>query len=52
MPSFYLPGHGYETGNVLRDPLLPSVSGGQFLKFAIAAGVLLWIFRRLGQGGK
>lgn len=35
---------------VLEDPIIPPITGGTFLKFAVATGVVIWMFRKLGRG--
>lgn len=40
---------GYGFGDVLEDPVLPEIRGYDFLKFAVAAGILFYVFRKIGK---
>lgn len=41
---------GYGFGDVLDDPILPEIRGYDFVKFAVIAGVLIYLWRGFGKG--
>lgn len=47
MPPFSLYGGSYlQVGNVLEDPVLPTVRGADFVKFIVAVGLLGFVLRK------
>ena len=44
----FLPGYSQQ-GNVFNEPIVPTVSGYQFLKFAGVAFIGIWLLKNLGS---
>lgn len=50
MPSFNLYQPSFDSGgDLLRDPVIPAISGLSIVKVAVTIGIFVWLFRKLGR---